>query len=641
MKRSLFSPIQIGTLRLKNRIVMAPMGTTTDTSNTFNMRDVNYYGERARGGVGLVMTGAVVASEEFEPAPCQKLTGRKDVYMLSQVAERVHMYGAKLGIQLSPGIGRMNWIDPTTPPYSASPCPNYYTPDLICRELPTDGVKRLVAAMGRSARLARDAGVDLIEIHAYGGYLIDQFTSAKWNHRTDEYGGSFENRQRFLMEIVDAVRESCGKNYPIAVKMTLDSMDDDERPLEEGLAIAKNLAAKKVDLIHFGRGAYSCRWRMVSSVYQPVGFDLEAAGKIRAVIGDVPLMAHGKLNHPDVAEKAIEDGVVDLVAIGHGMIADPCWANKVKNGQLDEIVPCIGCGECHLNSMKGRARPCAVNPLSSHENELFLTPAASPKRVLVLGGGPGGLKAAATAAQRGLDVELWEKTGRLGGMMLAAGMPSFKKDVMDQVEYLIRQVNKAGVRVHMNKAATVEAVQEYRPDFVVVATGANPVIIHVPGFDKPQVTTAVPVMLRDQEVARDVVVIGGGEVGCELTVDLCQQGKHVTVVEMQPKILSNGESFVANHQNLQYLVERSGARILTGSRVMEVLDDGVLVDQGGQQVKIPCQSVIFAAGFRADQSLFDGLIEAGIDAVEIGDAIRPGKIIDAIQQGYHTIRVLE
>ena len=151
MKRSLFSPIQIGTLRLKNRIVMAPMGTTTDTSNTFNMRDVNYYGERARGGVGLVMTGAVVASEEFEPAPCQKLTGRKDVYMLSQVAERVHMYGAKLGIQLSPGIGRMNWIDPTTPPYSASPCPNYYTPDLICRELPTDGVKRLVAAIVRHA----------------------------------------------------------------------------------------------------------------------------------------------------------------------------------------------------------------------------------------------------------------------------------------------------------------------------------------------------------------------------------------------------------------------------------------------------------------------------------------------------------
>lgn len=358
----LFEPIQIGSMTLKNRIVMAPMGTTTDTTNAFNMRDVKYYGERAKGGCGLVLTGAVVASTEFEPAPCQKLTNTKDVYMLHLVAERVHFYGAKFGIQLSPGIGRMNWIDPHTPPYSASPVPNYYVPSLICRELPTEGVKSLVKAMGESAKLAKNAGVDIIEIHAYGGYLIDQFTSAKWNHRTDEYGGSFENRQRFLREIVEEVRKACGKDYPIAIKMTLDSVDDDERPIEEGLAIAKYLAdSGLVDMIHFGRGAYSCRWRMVSSVYQPVGFDLDAAPKVREMIGDLPLMAHGKLNHPDVAEKAIADGLIDLVAIGHGLIADPHWANKVKNGKLDDINPCIGCGECHFNAMKGHSRPCAVN----------------------------------------------------------------------------------------------------------------------------------------------------------------------------------------------------------------------------------------------------------------------------------------
>jgi len=216
----LFEPIQIGSMTLKNRIVMAPMGTTTDTTNAFNMRDVKYYGERAKGGCGLVLTGAVVASTEFEPAPCQKLTNTKDVYMLHLVAERVHFYGAKFGIQLSPGIGRMNWIDPHTPPYSASPVPNYYVPSLICRELPTEGVKSLVKAMGESAKLAKNAGVDIIEIHAYGGYLIDQFTSAKWNHRTDEYGGSFENRQRFLREIVEEVRKACGKDYPIAIKLT-------------------------------------------------------------------------------------------------------------------------------------------------------------------------------------------------------------------------------------------------------------------------------------------------------------------------------------------------------------------------------------------------------------------------------------
>ena len=637
----LFEEIKIGSMTLKNRVVLAPMGTTTDHTNGFNMRDVNFYAERARGGAGLILTGAVVASTEFEPAPCQKLTSNKDVYMLHMVAERVHMYGAKFGIQLSPGIGRMNWIDPHTPPYSASPCPNYYKPELICREMPTEGVKSLVRAMGESAKLAKAAGVDIIEIHAYGGYLIDQFTSAKWNHRTDEYGGSFKNRQRFLMEIVDSVRAACGKDYPIAVKMTLDSVDDEERPIEEGLAIAKRLAEKKVDLIHFGRGAYSCRWRMVSSVYQPVGFDLDAADKVRAVIGDIPLMVHGKLNHAEVAEAALQKGTVDLVAIGHGMIADPHWANKVRKNKLDEIVPCIGCGECHFNAMKGRARPCAVNPLCMHENEFELTPAKESKRVLVSGAGPGGMKAAAAAAQRGFDVALWEKNDYMGGIMAAAGAPRFKKDVKDQVEYLIRQVYKNKIDVCLGKTATLEDVKEYNPDFVIVATGANPVVIPVPGYEKPNVSTAVPVLLKQRAVGQRVVVVGGGEVGCELSTELYMQGKDVTMVEILPEILLTADHFVANDQNIRYLVEHSGVNIMTGTKLTEVLDDGVMVEIGGEKKKIGCDSVVFAAGFRPDHSLYRAIKDAGFEVVQIGDNIKPGKVIDAIHQGYHTIRVLE
>lgn len=637
----LFEEIKIGSMTLKNRVVLAPMGTTTDHTNGFNMRDVNFYAERARGGAGLILTGAVVASTEFEPAPCQKLTSNKDVYMLHMVAERVHMYGAKFGIQLSPGIGRMNWIDPHTPPYSASPCPNYYKPELICREMPTEGVKSLVRAMGESAKLAKAAGVDIIEIHAYGGYLIDQFTSAKWNHRTDEYGGSFENRQRFLMEIVDSVRAACGKDYPIAVKMTLDSVDDEERPIEEGLAIAKRLAEKKVDLIHFGRGAYSCRWRMVSSVYQPVGFDLDAADKVRAVIEDIPLMVHGKLNHAEVAEAALQKGTVDLVAIGHGMIADPHWANKVRKNKLDEIVPCIGCGECHFNAMKGRARPCAVNPLCMHENEFELTPAKESKRVLIIGAGPGGMKAAAAAAQRGFDVALWEKNDYMGGIMAAAGAPRFKKDVKDQVEYLIRQVYKNKIDVCLGKTATLEDVKEYNPNFVIVATGANPVVIPVPGYEKPNVSTAVPVLLKQRAVGQRVVVVGGGEVGCELSTELYMQGKDVTMVEILPEILLTADHFVANDQNIRYLVEHSGVNIMTGTKLTEVLDDGVMVEIGGEKKKIGCDSIVFAAGFRPDHSLYRAIKDAGFEVVQIGDNIKPGKVIDAIQQGYHTIRVLE
>ena len=638
----LFERTRIGTLQLKNRIVLAPMGTTTDHTYGFNMRDVNYYGERARGGAGLILTGAVVCSEEFEPAPCQKLTSIKDVYMLHMVAENVHNYGAKFGIQLSPGIGRMNWIDPNTPPYSASPCPNYYNPELICRELPTDGVKRLVKAMGTSAKFAQDAGVDIIEIHAYGGYLIDQFNSSKWNHRTDEYGGSLENRMRFMMEIIEEVRRVCGKNYPIAVKMTLDSVDDPERPLEEGLHIAKTLAESGlVDLIHFGRGAYSCRWRMVSSVYQSPGFDVEAAKTIRAVTGVVPLMAHGKLNHPEVAEEALQSGALDLIAIGHGLIADPYWPNKVKKGLLDEINPCIGCAECHYNSMKGWARPCAVNPEAMHETEYVLTPAEENKRILVIGAGPGGMKAAATAAQRGFDVTLWEKKNIMGGAMAAAGAPDFKKDVRDQVEYLIRQVYKYGVHVELNKTASLEEVRAFNPDFTVVATGCDPIIIPVPGKDKAIVKTAIPVFLGEETVGQNVVVIGGGDVGCELASDLALKGKNVTIVEMLDRIMARGGSFVANEQNLKYILKQSGANIICSARLTEILDDGVKYIKEDKEYILPCDTVIFAAGFRPDQSLYEAICDAGFECIQIGDNVKMGKIIDAIHQGYNSMRVLE
>lgn len=636
----LFEKIQIGTLTLKNRIVLAPMGTTSDQNCGFNRNDVQYYAERAKGGAGLVLTGAVCASDEFEPPPCQLLNSNKHVYMLHEIAEQVHFYGARFGIQLSPGIGRMNWIDPHTAPYSASPCPNYYNPDLICRELPADGVRRLVKAMGESAKLAQDAGVDIIEVHAYGGYLIDQFISAKWNHRTDEYGGSFENRTRFLFEIIAEIRRTCGPKYPIAVKMTLDSVDDDEKPLEEGLAIAKKLAESGVDLIHFGRGSYACRYRMVSSVYQEPGFDLEAAKLIRTVTGTVPIMAHGKLNHAEVAENAVAEGTVDLIAIGHGLIADPHWPNKVLKGMQEEIVPCIGCGECHFNAMKGWARPCAVNPLCMHEQDYKLTKAGSNKKVLVLGGGPAGLKAAATAAQRGFTVTLLEKNDYLGGALAAAGAMAFKKDVKAQTDYLIRQVYKAGVDVHLSMRADLETVKQSAPDLVVVAIGANPVVIPIPGHDGENVMTAVPALLHKEKVGKKVVIIGGGEVGCEMACDFSALGKDVTVVELMDDILK-APSFVANKQNIRRLVQDSGARVLTSTKTKQILPDRVIVELNGTEEAILCDTVIFSTGFRADPSLYDAIQKEGFEVLQIGDAVKPGKVLDAIHQGYHSLRVYE
>lgn len=636
----LFEPIQIGTMRLKNRIVLAPMGTTTDSTCSFNAYDLAYYEERAKGGAGLIMTGAVSVSDEFEPPACQLLNSNKHVYMLHRIVESVHAYGAKFAIQLSPGIGRMNWIDPHTAPYSASPCPNYYNPELICKELSIDGIKRLVKAMGESAKLAKDAGVDMIEIHGYGGYLIDQFISAKWNHRKDEYGGSFENRQRFLFEIIEEIRKTCGKNYPIAVKITLDSMDDDEKPLEEGLAIIKRLTQSGVDLIHYGRGSYSCRWRMVSSVYQKPGFDLEAARLVRQVSAQVPVMAHGKLNHKEIAEQAVSDGLVDLIAIGHGLIADPYWPNKVKENRLEDIVPCIGCGECHFNAMKGQPRPCAVNPLCMHEKEYSLYPAKTKKKILVLGGGPAGLKAATVAAQRGFDVTLWEKNSYLGGALAAAAAMEFKKDVKDQLEYLIFQAKKYHVDIHLGKKASLEDIIAFQADHVVIATGANPVVIPIKGHTLSHVTTAIPALLNPESVKQNVVIIGGGEVGCEMGVEFSSKGKNVTIVEIVDDILM-APSFVANKQNIRYMVEHSPIRVLTSCVTKEITEKEVQVEVNGKMESLKADTVIFSTGFRSEHRLYDELINQNIDVVEIGDAQKPGKVIDAIHQGYHCMRVYE
>ncbi|MEL7655434.1 MAG: FAD-dependent oxidoreductase, partial [Bacillota bacterium] len=337
---------------------------------------------------------------------------------------------------------------------------------------------------------------------------------------------------------------------------------------------------------------------------------------------------------------ALADNAMDFVAIGHGLLADPHWANKVRSSKLDEIIPCIGCGECHYNSMNGKILSCAVTPTSGYEKEYALTPAAEDKKILVIGGGPGGMKAAITAAQRGFKVSLWEKNTYLGGEMTAAGAPRFKEDVMSHVEYLSRQVYKYPIDLKLGFTVTSEDVIKHNPDFVVVAAGAMPIVIRVPGYDKKHVVMAEEVLLKQRSTGEKIAVIGGGLVGCETAVELAMQGKDVTIVEMMDGILKTAAHFVANDQNLRYLVNESDLKIMTSTKLTEILDDGVVVEIDGKMRKVECDTVVFAVGFRSDQKLYNQIREAGFDAVVIGDNVRPGKIMHAIHQGYHAIRVL-
>lgn len=616
------------------------MGPRSDSDGGFGSV-TDYYVERAKGGAGLIMTGSVTVSDRYEEHPCLAHYHFRQNARLSNMTEEIHHHGSKLCLQLSPGIGRMNWVDPNTPPFSSSAIPNYYYPDMMCREMPVEGIQHLVKAMGRSAQLAKDAGVDMVEVLAYGGYLIDQFSSAYWNKRTDEYGGNFHNRTRFLREIIEEIYKTCGSDFPVSVKVTLDSVyPSEERPKEEGIAIVKMLHDMGVPMIHVGRGSYSCRYRMVSAVYMDHGFDMDAVKEVKDMFPDLSIMGHGKMNDIELAERAVEEKYMDYVAIAHGLLADPHWPNKVRDYKYDEIIPCIGCGECHFQALKGKVLGCAVNPVTGHEGKYELTPATTKQKVLVIGAGPGGMKAAITSAKRGYETALWEKNKWMGGRMKVAGSPYCKQDVMKHVEYLIRQVHAHDIDLRLGFEGTLEAVKAYDPDVVIVATGSSPVKIPVPGKDNANVYFAEEVLLRQKDVGQKVIVIGGGEVGCETALELAHRGKDVSIIEMQDDILKGAAHFVANDQNLRHLVDGAQIDLITSAKVQEIKEDSVVYEKDGVTQSIACDDVVFAAGFRSDHTLFNEIYDAGYEVVQVGDNIAPGKVIDAVHGGYHAIRVL-
>ncbi len=634
----LFEKGKIGNMTLKNRVAMAPMGAPADVDGGFTEGSINFYEARAKGGVGLIITGGTIVTDKFEARAGNMHNQFGHNNRLGKLADKVHAYNAKLCMQLSPGLGRLNTIDAV--PYSVSAVSSAFFPDVLCQPLSVDQIHYLVHCMGKSARLAKNAGVDMVEIHAYGGYLLDQFMSSYWNKRDDEYGGSLENRMRFLMEIIAEIRKTCGKDFPIAVKYTVDGLTPGERTLEEGLEVTRILDNAPIDLLHVSRGSYACRYRMVGSVYQPAGFDIEVLAEVRKNVKNLPIMIHGKLNHPELAEKIVADGLADYVAIGRGLIVEPDWANKTKYHKWDEITPCIGCGECHYNTHSGRNLTCAVNPCAGYEKDYALMPADRDLKILVIGAGPGGMKAAITAAQRGFQVALWEKNTYLGGLLCAAGAPAVKKDVANLVKYLERQVKKADIDLQLGKEATVEKIEKYNPDFVVVATGATPVVVRVPGYDKPHVVSAERLLIGEEHVGKRVIVIGGGLVGCETAVELAMQGKEVTVVEMLDDILKVAKHFVANDQNLRALVAKEKIKLMVGTKLVGILDDGVIVEKNGEQEIIHGDNVVFAVGYRSDHTLVDKIEEAGFEVINIGDNTKPGKIFDAIHQGFHAIRTL-
>jgi len=645
----LFEPGRIGKMSLKNRIVMCPMGVggLTDPDGGFSSRARDYYVARAKGGTGLIITSATLVTTAIEGEALKSLISVLDSFdkksRLSELAEEVHHYGAKLCIQLSPGVGRVS-APPfgAKPPVSASAVPAFWLPDTSCRELTKEEIKMLVEAYGNSAALARDSGVDAIEIHGYGGYLVDQFMTALWNKRADEYGGDLDGRMRFPMELIQSVKDSCGKDFPIIFKFTPKHYIEGGRELDEGLEIARRLEEAGVSALHVDMGCYESWYTTIPPVYQPPACQIELAEAVKKVV-KIPVIAHGKLGYPEVAEAVLRDGKADFIGLGRPLLADPEWANKVKEGRVDDIVPCIGCHDgCLSRIFTGKHISCAVNPTCGKEREYELSPAPEPKSVLVIGGGPGGLEAAIVAARRGHKVALWERGPQLGGNLLPAMQPDFKRDIRRLVEYLTAQVRKLGVSVQLMKEATPNNVLDANPDVVIIATGSDPIVPDLPGIERGNVSTAVEVLLGRKKVGDRVVVAGGGFVGCETAVFLARQGKKVTIIEMLDRLMPPTEQpvFAINEMMLRKMIEESGIKVLTNTKLLEVQEGRVVVESQGTKKQIECDSLVLALGLRPRNRLEKALDGRVKQVFTIGDAAEPRRIINAIWEGFHAARII-
>ncbi|MDD5093121.1 MAG: FAD-dependent oxidoreductase [Dehalococcoidia bacterium] len=641
----LFESGKIGNMVTRNRVAMCPMGTVglLDLDQGFSRRLVDYFSARARGGTGMIFTGVVAVSTAVESGMTtivSRLDDQKHIGRLNELCDAVHHYGAKLVIQLSPGFGRINFTQGNPiQPVSASAVPCMWDPSVITRELAVEEIDQLVNAYAISAGMAKMAEVDAIEIHGYGGYLMDQFTSSIWNKRTDKYGGDLDGRLRFPMEIIGAARAAVGKGFPLIYKFTADHGIEGGRKLEEGLKIAKRLEKAGVDALHVSGGCYEIWHRTIPFTYEPRASWIYLSEAVKKVV-NVPVIADGKLGCPEVAESALQEQKTDFVGLGRPLIADPEWANKVKAGKLDDIRPCIGDNEgCLGRAFGGKYLSCTVNPAAGLEREYTLTPVEKCKHVLVVGGGPGGMEAARVAASRGHEVTLWEKEARLGGKLIPASVPDFKQDIRPLIDYLSTQVRKLGVKVAFMMEASPELIQKVKPDVVIIAIGASPLVPEVPGIGAENVVSALDVLLGKKGTGSTVVVVGGGLVGCETAAYLARKGGKVTVVEMMGQLVPEGMSATAM-MGLMELVEKSKVKVMLNTKLLEVTKNGAIVDAGGSRRELKADSIVVALGFKPQSALRDALEGTVPELYAVGDCVRPRNILHAMWEGFHTSRVI-
>jgi len=641
----LFSPIKIGTMELRNRIVMPAMGTNyAEPDGTTGEKEIEWHVARAKGGCALNITEIAYVDPLGKGIPgCPAIWDDKFIPGLARLAKAVHAHGGKLAIQLHhAGRGAISFItggQPVGPSaISYPPSPGWYIEPAVPRELTEDEIWDLIDKFGEGARRAREAGADAVELHGGHGYGIAQFMSPESNKRTDSFGGSLEGRLKFPVEIIKSIRRKVGADYPILFKISGQEMITGGRTLEETVVVASILEDAGVNCISVSRGSYSSLFYILPPAGLPSGawiFDVEAVKK--AV--KIPVMAVGKIGDPFYAEHILRQGKADLVAMGRALIADPDLPNKAAEGRFDDIRYCIYCNTCidKMNTTPGYVQ-CALNAEAGRESEMTIIPAKKLKKVLVAGGGPAGLEAARVAALRGHKVTLYEKSDKLGGQLLIACLPPMKQELTMAIKYLSTQVKKAGVKVEMGKKVTPSLVRQLKPDVVIVATGGQPLIPKdIPGVNRERVVTAHDALAEKVRTGKRVAILGGGMVGCETAEFLSQRAKNVTIIEMLDDIALDIGIY-----NRPYLMERLakwGVKAITKAQVKEITDEGVVVEKEGRRETISgIDTVVLAMGAKPVNRLAKQLKGKVAEVYVIGDASEPRMVVDAISEGAEIAR---
>lgn len=644
MLTELFTPAKIGSCEIPNRLIVPAMVVNLCTEDgMITERYIRYIEEKAKGGWGMIITEDYAVNEnakgyQFIPG----LYNDAQIEGNKKLTETVHKYESRIFCQMyHPGRQSKHAVNGNVQPLAPSAIKDPFCMDLP-KEMTREEIHQIVRDFGTTARRAKEAGFDGIEIHAAHGYLISSFLSPFTNKRVDEYGGCFENRTRILDEVYAAIRENVGNDFPVQVRISANEYLLGGRTEADTYELARHLDELGVDAIHVSNGMYASPIvrQIIAPMYTEHAFNMDAAEQVKKLVS-CPVIVTNRINDPKMADTILKMGKADFIGMGRGSLADPHLPAKAKAGKFENIRYCIGCLQgCEAGLLAGTCATCLVNPRVGREYENPMEKTASPKKVMIIGGGPAGLMAAETAAKVGHVVAVYEAKAQLGGQFRSAAFPPGKGELSTFVSSLRKSLEDLKVPVHMGTEVTEDLIKAEKPDAVIIATGAKPLVLPIEGIHGANVVTAEDVLLGNVDVKPGpVVVCGGGEVGGETAHFLTQTCQDITLIEMRDDILN--DMFPLMRMCLMDYIKEGGIKVLTGAKVASITEDSVsYTDADGNLKSVPAATVVSAFGYKAYNPLEETVRKYCDNVKVVGCAVKAGNALTAVREGYEAALAL-